>query len=93
MDHVGHGTHVAGTIGAIDNGEGVVGVAPGARLWLSRCRFQRKGVGVGEQSWITAGVDEALPTRRHRGRKLKPRLGDGHWGTCTNAVEPPSKAR
>ena len=28
-----HGTHVAGTIGALDNGVGVVGVAPGARLW------------------------------------------------------------
>lgn len=29
-DDNGHGTHVAGTIGAIDNGTGVVGVAPGA---------------------------------------------------------------
>lgn len=28
-----HGTHVAGTIGALDNGFGVVGVAPGARIW------------------------------------------------------------
>jgi len=28
-----HGTHVGGTIGALDNGVGVVGVAPGARLW------------------------------------------------------------
>jgi subtilisin family serine protease len=28
-----HGTHVAGTIGALDNADGVVGVAPGARLW------------------------------------------------------------
>lgn len=28
-----HGTHVAGTIGAYDNGSGVVGVAPGARIW------------------------------------------------------------
>lgn len=28
-----HGTHVAGTAAAIDNGIGVVGVAPGARLW------------------------------------------------------------
>lgn len=27
-----HGTHVAGTIGAADNGEGVVGVAPGVTL-------------------------------------------------------------
>lgn len=32
-DGNGHGTHVAGTIGALDNGIGVVGVAPGARLW------------------------------------------------------------
>lgn len=32
-DDNGHGTHVAGTIGAKDNGIGVVGVAPGARLW------------------------------------------------------------
>jgi len=32
-DGNGHGTHVAGTIGAIDNATGVVGVAPGVRLW------------------------------------------------------------
>jgi subtilisin family serine protease len=31
-DDNGHGTHVAGTIGAIDNSIGVVGVAPGARI-------------------------------------------------------------
>jgi subtilisin len=35
-DSNGHGTHVAGTIGAIDNGIGVVGVAPGVRLWSVR---------------------------------------------------------
>ena len=32
-DGNGHGTHVSGTIAAIDGGGGVVGVAPGARLW------------------------------------------------------------
>lgn len=31
-DGNGHGSHVAGTIGALDNGVGAVGVAPGARL-------------------------------------------------------------
>lgn len=36
MDQLGHGTHVAGTIGALDNGIGVVGVAPGARIWNLR---------------------------------------------------------
>lgn len=32
-DDNGHGTHVAGTAAALDNAVGVVGVAPGARLW------------------------------------------------------------
>ena len=35
-DGNGHGTHVAGTVGALDNGIGVVGVAPGVRLWAVR---------------------------------------------------------
>jgi len=33
MDDYGHGTHVAGTVAALDNGEGVVGVAPEAQLY------------------------------------------------------------
>ena len=32
-DELGHGTGVAGVIGALDNDFGVVGVAPGVRLW------------------------------------------------------------
>jgi subtilisin family serine protease len=32
-DGNGHGTHTAGIAAAIDNGSGVVGVAPGARIW------------------------------------------------------------
>ena len=31
-DNDGHGTHIAGMIGALDNNVGVVGVAPGARI-------------------------------------------------------------
>ena len=33
QDFNGHGTHVAGIIGAKNNNAGVVGVAPGARIW------------------------------------------------------------
>jgi subtilisin family serine protease len=49
-----HGTHVAGTIGAIDNGEGVVGVASGARMWAVKVLSD---AGSGSESWIIAGVD------------------------------------
>jgi subtilisin len=33
VDKDGHGTMVAGFVGAVDNAIGVVGVAPGARIW------------------------------------------------------------
>jgi subtilisin family serine protease len=33
IDNCGHGTHVAGIAAAKDNDFGIVGVAPGARLW------------------------------------------------------------
>jgi subtilisin len=52
-DH-SHGTHVAGTIGALDNDIGVVGVAPGARLWAVKVLNSR---GSGYTSWIIAGID------------------------------------
>jgi len=53
-DGYGHGTAVAGVIGALDNGTGVVGVAPGARLWNIKA-FDNNGVG--EFSWIECGLD------------------------------------
>jgi subtilisin family serine protease len=52
-DHY-HGTHVAGTIGAIDNDTGVVGVAPGARIWSVKVLNSQ---GSGYTSWIVAGID------------------------------------
>jgi subtilisin len=36
QDQNGHGTHVAGTVAALRNGKGVVGVAPKARLYAVR---------------------------------------------------------
>jgi subtilisin family serine protease len=43
-DENGHGTHVAGTIGALNNSIGVVGVAPGAHLYAVRV-LDRRGYG------------------------------------------------
>jgi subtilisin len=50
----GHGTHVAGTIAALDNGTGVTGVVPGARIWSVRV-LDRNGSGY--MSDIIAGID------------------------------------
>lgn len=49
-----HGTHVAGTIAALDNGIGVVGIAPGARLWAVKVLNSQ---GSGYTSGIIAGID------------------------------------
>lgn len=53
-DDNGHGTHVAGTIGALDNDFGVVGVAPGARLWPVKVLLRD---GRGLDSMLLCGID------------------------------------
>jgi subtilisin family serine protease len=53
-DGYGHGTHVAGIVGALDNGIGAVGVAPGARLWSVKVLNEE---GSGLESWIVGGID------------------------------------
>jgi hypothetical protein len=59
-DH-GHGTHVGGTIAAIDNTIGVVGVAPQATLLASKVFNQR---GVGTNTDIAEGILGCLSLRQ-----------------------------
>ncbi|HET8862223.1 MAG TPA: S8 family serine peptidase [Solirubrobacterales bacterium] len=60
VDGDGHGTHVAGIVGALDNNKGVVGIAPGVRLWAVRALNNN---GSGAESWIVAAVDWVTATR------------------------------
>jgi len=53
-DDNGHGTHVAGIAAAKDNGIGVVGVAPGARLWAVKVLDRN---GSGSLSDVIKGID------------------------------------
>jgi subtilisin family serine protease len=63
----GHGTHVAGTVAARDNGPNVdgvhvVGVVPGARLWAVRVIDADNSSWT---SWVIAGVDWLTDTGAH----------------------------
>jgi len=59
-DPNGHGTNVAGIIGARDNNIGVVGVAPGARLWAVRVCNKNGNCNL---SSVLCGVDWVTSTR------------------------------
>jgi subtilisin len=56
-DDNGHGTHVAGTVAALNNSAGVVGVAPGVSLYGVKVLDRR---GSGAYSTIASGVDWAV---------------------------------
>lgn len=56
-DYNGHGTHVAGTIAAVENGVGVVGVAPEANLLILKVLDHQ---GSGQYEWIINGINYAV---------------------------------
>jgi subtilisin len=60
VDPAGHGTLVAGVVGAERNGAGIVGVAPGSHLWSVRVL---KKNGEGSISQIICGIDWVTSTR------------------------------
>jgi subtilisin len=69
-DGHGHGTHVAGIAAARDNSFGVVGVAPGARIWSVKVLDQ---YGNGFTSWLICGLDW-VATRTDQSNPSLPRI-------------------
>ncbi|PTM59563.1 S8 family peptidase [Desmospora activa] len=57
IDRNGHGTHVAGTIAAVDNTIGVIGVAPDAELYAVKVLDDS---GSGSYSGIAQGIEWAI---------------------------------
>jgi subtilisin family serine protease len=53
-DRQGHGSHCAGIIGAVDNGLGVIGVAPAVELYSVKVLGDN---GQGSTDWIVQGLD------------------------------------
>lgn len=66
MDDHGHGTHVAGTIAALDNAFGVVGVAPDIDIYaLKVLRPSASGEATGSVSSIIKAIDWAIENDLH----------------------------
>ena len=89
-DGNGHGSHVAGTVGARANGSGVRGVAPGAELCPVRVLDNS---GSGSWSSIIAGIDY-VTERKKAGVNIK--VANMSLGGCATivfiwcALEPPA---
>lgn len=88
-DQNGHGTHVSGTVAAFNNTQGVVGVAPGAKLWSVRVldRF-----GSGSWSSVICGLDFVTSKAPANGGPIKVAnmslggggVSDGNCGNTNN---------
>lgn len=83
-DH-GHGTHVSGTIGAIDNGIDVVGVAPEVTLHAVKVLNKR---GSGTISGIISGINWAAGEVLARGGAAVANMSLGGAGSKTGTCTP-----
>jgi subtilisin len=86
-DGHGHGTHVSGTIAAKDDGNGVVGMAPGAGLYAVRVL---NNAGSGSWASVACGIDWVTANAASLGIKVaNMSLGgtgsdDGNCGNSNN---------
>ncbi len=83
-DNNGHGTHVAGTIGAIDNNFGVLGVASAVTLHAVKVLDSR---GSGSWAGVIAGIDWVAGEAEFLGVPVVANMslggGGSKRGTCT----------
>ena len=82
LDDQGHGTHVAGTIAAVRNGTGVIGVAPKAKLYAVKVLASN---GSGSFSAIISGIEWATKNKMN---VINMSLGGGGYMTAMhNAIK------
>ncbi|MBA4180018.1 MAG: peptidase S8 [Anaerolinea sp.] len=91
-DGNGHGTHVAGTIGARDNTAGVVGVAPGTPIYSVRVLNNQ---GSGSWSSVICGIDWVAANATAKNIKVANMSLGGTGsvsGTCATTTDAMRKA-
>src|ERR671912_1379906 len=79
-DGHGHGTHVAGIAAAKDDNTGIVGAAPGARLWAMKVLTDS---GIGFTSWIICGIDRVTAMNNIEVANMS-LAGSGGDSTCNS---------
>ncbi len=83
-DDNGHGSHVAGTIGARNNGSGVVGMAPATKIYAVKVL---NSAGSGTWSQVICGVDWVTANAAALNIKVaNMSLGGGGTATPSNAT-------
>jgi subtilisin family serine protease len=88
----GHGTHVAGTIAARNNGKGVVGVAPGTKVYAVKVLNDE---GRGKLSTVLCGIEWVTAHARSLGIKVANMSlsGDGpRVRSCETTTDPKHRA-
>jgi len=85
-----HGTHVAGTVAAItDNGKGVAGTAPDAKIVpvrvLGRCGGSSSDISDGIV-WASGGSVQGVPANANPAEVLNMSLGSRDPATCNNTT-------
>jgi hypothetical protein len=86
-DRNGHGTHVAGIIGAIDNNTGVVGIAPGVKIIAYKVLNSR---GSGNTSNVVKALDKVIKYKENNPTKkciVNLSLGNDFDSLQNNKVE------
>ncbi|MEO8456878.1 MAG: S8 family serine peptidase, partial [Chloroflexota bacterium] len=78
-DDNGHGSHVSGTIAARDNDRGLVGIAPGARIWAVKVLGANGG---GSNACVIAGIDWVT----NRRKEYNDGAGDGDPGVNIRVI-------
>jgi subtilisin len=88
QDDHGHGTHVAGTIAAGNDGDGVVGVAPGTKIYAVKVL---SASGTGTLSSLICGIDWVAANAQADNIKVA-NMSVGSTGrvptSCTTTIDP-----
>src|SRR3954447_25864751 len=88
MDDNGHGTHVAGTIGARNSGSGVVGVAPGTKLYAVKVLGANGG---GSTSDVICGIEWVTAHAQSLGIRVA-NMSFGATGAIGSCADDPEHA-